>query len=109
MKPEHDDKQHFFDKPENVKIVLRVFYVCCAVLFLLDFVVHRHIVQPFENLPGFYPLYGFVGCVLLVVIAKEMRKVLMRDEHYYDQTSISDGNDNQTRDDDVNNPESKEP
>jgi len=79
-----DDKQYFFDKPENIKKLLRVFYVCCAVLILLDLVVHRHIYHSWENLPGFYPLYGFVGCVVLVLIAREMRKVLMRKEDYYD-------------------------
>jgi hypothetical protein len=34
---------------------------------------------------GFYAIYGFVACVLLVVIAKELRKLLMRDENYYDR------------------------
>jgi hypothetical protein len=37
-----------------------------------------------ENLPAFYAVYGFVACVLLVLIAKEMRKVIMRKEDYYD-------------------------
>lgn len=79
-----DNKVYFFDKPENIKKLLKVFYGLCAILLLLDFVVHRHIVHRFENLPGFYPLYGFVGCVVLVLIATEMRKVLMRKENYYD-------------------------
>ncbi len=78
------EKPHFFDKPENIQKVLRVFYVCCAVLLAADFVVHRHVYHDWENMPGFYPLYGFVGCVVLVLIAKEMRKVLMRKEDYYD-------------------------
>lgn len=74
----------FFDKPENVQIILRVFYVCCALLFIADFFVHRHTYHALEEWPGFYPLYGFAGCVVLVLIAKEMRKVLMRKEDYYD-------------------------
>jgi len=41
-------------------------------------------VHAWEALPGFYALFGFVACVVLVLIAKEMRKVLMRDEDYYD-------------------------
>jgi len=32
---------------------------------------------------GFYALYGFVACVLLVLLAKEMRKLVMRNEDYY--------------------------
>ena len=79
-----DKRTHFFDDPGNVKKVLRVFYVICAVLLLADFVIHRHVYHEWEGLWGFYPAYGFVACVLLVLIAKEMRKFLMRREDYYD-------------------------
>ncbi len=81
---QRDEKQHLFDKPENVNRLLRGFYVLCGVLFALDFVVHRHVYLDWERLPGFYAIFGFVACVLLVLIAKEMRKVLMRKEDYYD-------------------------
>ena len=73
-----------FDNPKNIKRVLYFLYACCIILFLLDFVIHRHIVHSWENLWGFYPVYGFVGCVILVVIAKWMRTFLMRSEDYYD-------------------------
>lgn len=79
-----DEKQHLFDKPHNVHRLLRVFYAICAVLFAADLIVHRHTLFTWEGLWGFYPVYGFVACVLLVLIAKEMRKVVMRKEDYYD-------------------------
>ena len=79
-----DERKRFFDHPGNVGKVLRVFYVICAGLLLADFVVHRHVVHEWEGLWGFYAGYGFVACVLLVLIAKEMRKLLMRREDYYD-------------------------
>ena len=86
-----DDREHgaaeapgFFEKPENIRIILRVFYVLCAVLVAADFVIHRHVYHPWENLPAFYAIFGFVACVVLVLIATQMRKVLMRDEDYYD-------------------------
>jgi len=37
-----DEKVYFFDKPENVKRVLNIFYSLCVILVLADFVVHRH-------------------------------------------------------------------
>lgn len=82
----HDpnEKQYLFDKPENVSRLLRGFYLICAILFLLDFVLHRHISHSWENAPGFYALFGFIACVVLVLVAKEMRKVVMRKEDYYD-------------------------
>lgn len=82
---QQDKKAYLFDNPRNVTRLLRGFYIICAILFVADFVVHRHAVHPWEGLPGFFALYGFVACVVLVVIAKEMRKVLMRKENYYDK------------------------
>jgi len=85
MAEQKHEKDDFFDKPENIRKMLRVFYVICALLVIVDFIVHRHIYHDWENIPAFYAIYGFVGCVLLVLIAKEMRKILMRKEDYYDE------------------------
>ena len=80
-----NEKKYFFDNPTNVKRLMQVFYGICVVLFVLDFVIHRHVMHSWENLWGFYPLYGFVGCVVLVLIATWMRTFLMRSEDYYDK------------------------
>jgi len=77
------EKPHFFDKPANVRLVIRALFACCVLLLALDFVIHRHVYHSWENLWGFYALYGFAGCVLLVLVAKWMRTFLMRDENYY--------------------------
>jgi len=79
-----DEKTYLFDNPRNVSRLLLGFYVICGVLFLADFVAHRHTTHPWEGITGFYAFYGFVACVVLVLIAKEMRKVFMRKEDYYD-------------------------
>ena len=77
-------KEHYFDKPENVNFVLRIFYTICGLLLLTDIFYHRHVIHAWEDIFGFYALYGFVACVALVRIATQMRKVIMRDEDYYD-------------------------
>jgi hypothetical protein len=79
-----DPDKHFFDDPANLKKVLKIFYITCAGLLLLDVVYHRHVTHAWESLWGFYGIFGFVACVVLVLVAKEMRKVLMRDEDYYE-------------------------
>lgn len=79
------EKPDFFDKQENIDKIIKVFYVLCALLVVADFIVHRHIYHDWENIPAFYAIYGFVGCVVLVLIAKAMRKVLMKEEDYYDK------------------------
>lgn len=79
------EKPHFFDSPKNLKNFLRGFYIICAILLAIDFIYHRHAVHPWEDFWGFYALFGFVACVLLVEIAKLMRAVLMRAPDYYEQ------------------------
>lgn len=78
------EKIHLFDRPENVDRLLKGFYAICILLVLADFIFHRHIGFDWEKIPAFYALYGFVACVVLVIIAKRMRNVLMRKEDYYD-------------------------
>ena len=79
------EKTHIFDKPENVDRLLKGFYAICILLVGADFIVHRHIGFDWEKIPAFYAIYGFVACVLLVVLAKKMRTILMREENYYDE------------------------
>ncbi len=89
MNAPDEKKKHIFDDPRNVRLVLRILYAICAAVFLLDIVnlviELRHAHHPWEKLPGFHAIYGFVACVLLVLIAKQLRKVLMRDEDFYDR------------------------
>lgn len=78
------DKRHMFDNPRNVRRVVYALFAICAVTFAADFFVERYVDHPWEALFGFYAVYGFVACVVLVLVAKEMRKVLMRKEDHYD-------------------------
>lgn len=90
-KQDNTEKRYLFDNPKNVKRLLYTVYACCIVLVLLDFVIHRHIYHSWESLFGFYAIYGFVGCVVLVLVAKWMRTFLMRDEDYYDRKELKQG------------------
>jgi len=76
-------KQHLFDNPRNIRFVVRALVTVCILLVGLDLVLHRHTEHPLEEIFAFYAIYGFVACVLLVLLAKEIRKLVMRDERYY--------------------------
>jgi hypothetical protein len=89
MAPEPDgktpgEKRHVFDNPKNVWRVIYALHAICALSLAAEIFVRRHVAHSWEALFGFYSLYGFVACVILVLAAKEMRKLLMRREDYYD-------------------------
>ena len=83
-------KTYLFDNPRNVLRVVLSLVGVCVILAGLDLVLHRHVSHPWEAMLGFYAVYGFVACVLLVLLAKELRKVLIRKEDYYDETPPTD-------------------
>lgn len=84
MDGENRQEEYLFDRPRNVRRLFRVFYAACVILLALDFILHRHATHAWEHLPGFYGLFGFTACVTLVLIAKQLRRVLKRPEDYYD-------------------------
>ena len=73
-----------FDNPKKFKRILVIFYLSLAVLLIIDLLIHKHAEFPWEGVPEFFAVYGFVSCVLLVFIAKVLRLIIKRDEHYYD-------------------------
>ena len=78
------EKPRWLDNLNNVKKIVKIFAAICGLLFLADLVYHRHYERSLEAFFGFYAIYGFVACVVLVLAATAMRKVLMRKEDYYD-------------------------
>jgi hypothetical protein len=79
------EKKHFFDKPGNVKKVLRVFFAVLVVLLGVDLLVHKHPEFAWEQWPEFYAVFGFVACTCLVLAAKYiLRPLVKRKEDYYD-------------------------
>ncbi len=83
-------KKHFLEKTENIKKMLAVFFVVCALLFLADFIfvsgiVDKHAYYGWENWPGFYPAFGLIAYVSLVFVSEFIvRKLVKRKEDYYD-------------------------
>ena len=71
------------EKKRNVDRIVYTLYSLCAGLFVADFLYEKHVSLQIEEFPGFYALYGFVMCAMLVICAKAMRVVLKRPEDYY--------------------------
>jgi len=74
-----------FDNPKNVRRLLLVFYASLVVLLASELAIHKHASYPWEDFFGFFAVYGFVSCVLLIFLAKGLRLLVMRKEDYYDR------------------------
>ncbi len=76
------------ESPAKVKLAIWVLAGLCAVLFLLDFIVHRHAYAPNEGTPGFYALTGFLAFSFIVLGSGALRWFIARPENYYSPNSI---------------------
>ena len=77
------DKKYWLDDPSNVDKIFYGLALICIGLFLTDLFYHKHAYFAFEDWFGFFAWYGFLCCVALVLLAKQMRKLVKRNEDYY--------------------------
>lgn len=75
----------WIERPRNVTLMVRGFYGLCAAMLAIDVFFPKHGPFAIEHLFGFYGIYGFVACVTLVLLAKLLRRLVMRPEDYYDR------------------------
>ena len=79
------NKKHVFDNPKNVNLVLYGLFASLVLLLAIEPFIHKHPYFVWEDWFGFYAIYGFVACVLLVLAAKYvLRSMTKRKEDYYD-------------------------
>ncbi|MGO8264466.1 hypothetical protein ACC763_41325, partial [Rhizobium ruizarguesonis] len=65
----------------------RLFYMVLVLIVVADFLVFReHAEYLWDSVPGWSAVYGFVSCVMLILVSKFLghRAGLMRREDYYD-------------------------
>ena len=74
----------FLDSTKNKARVRNYFYISLLILLAIDLIVHKHGHFPWEEVPEFFAVYGFIGCVSLIFVAKALRLLVKRKEDYYD-------------------------
>ena len=79
------DKQYLLDDMRNVYKLFWILVTVCALLILSDALYEKHVILSFENWFGFFGLFGFTVSFALVLTARELRKIIMRSEDYYDR------------------------
>ena len=78
---EPTEKKYWLDDKRNVDRIHRGLVTVCILLVAADFLYEKHVHYSFEN---YYWAIGFVSYLGLVLAAKQLRKLLKRDESYYD-------------------------
>lgn len=75
----------WFDHPQNLRRLRLGFYIVLGLLVVPDFFLHKHaLFYEVESWPGFYAFFGFVSCVVIIVVSKLLGFLLKRREDYYD-------------------------
>lgn len=77
--------------PKWSRRILGAFFAGCVILVILQFVIHPHVYHPWENIPAFHALWGFLGLAFLIQASKLLRRVVMRPEDYYEDPPLPDG------------------
>ncbi|MCC5867324.1 MAG: hypothetical protein JJU27_02325 [Gammaproteobacteria bacterium] len=72
---------------ERGVLLRRIMYVVLAGLVIADILVpSKYDRFPWESVGGFGAFYGFISCVLIIVISKALGYLLLyRSEDYYDE------------------------
>ena len=79
------EKRYWLDDIRNAHKIFWALVIVCAALFVSDAFFPRHSAFFFEEWFGFFGLFGFFFSFLLVLTSKQLRKILKRDEDYYDR------------------------
>jgi len=71
----------------RTKTVKKFAYGILVLLIVADFIIPRHEIHFFgDRIPGFWSLFGFISCALIIVVSKWLgHHWLVRDEDYYDK------------------------
>ena len=73
------------------KLFWRLYFICLVVSLILDLLfLYLHLFHyhySFQYLPQFFAIFGLIGCMLLILIAKAMGIFIVVDEDYYQKKS----------------------
>jgi len=75
---------------QRLKTVIRLCWILLGVLVIVDaipmLVDKHHAHTKTETIPGFWAVFGFVGCVVLILLSKAFGHAgIMTREDYYDE------------------------
>jgi uncharacterized membrane protein SirB2 len=79
----HATKRHWLLRPGSIRALWLLFIAVLVVTVLAEFFVAREAHFQAERWIGFYALYGFLACAVLIIGAKTLGLALKRPDTYY--------------------------
>ena len=69
----------------RTKTMKRIAYAALILIFVIDFFIPRYEIHFIgDQMPGFWSLFGFVACIMIILISKWIGHLgIMQDENYY--------------------------
>ena len=69
------------------KGVKKIAYIVLILVIITDFFIPRHEIHFIgDQIPGFWSLFGFIACILIILISKWIGHLgIMQDENYYNE------------------------
>ena len=72
----------------TIPLLFKLYFLVMGLSIVADF-LYRYTTHPKHHFPWEFPAFmagfGFVMCILLVVVSKGIGHLLMRDEDYYEK------------------------
>ncbi len=79
-------EQSWFDRPANIKLMIRALIVVCVGLVAADlFYTNPHPHFDLESSFGFQAWFGFVAFVVIVFLGRLLRLIVSKPEDYYER------------------------
>jgi hypothetical protein len=80
-----DDRKRWLDHPRHVSGIVYTLAALCLLLVLADLFYEKHTHFAWEGWFGFFGFFGFIAFFLIVLSGRPLRRLLMREEDYYDR------------------------
>ena len=71
----------------RTKTMKKIAYAVLIFIIVMDFFIQRHEIHFFgDEIPGFWSIFGFIACILIILISKWIGHLgIMQDENYYNE------------------------
>ena len=71
----------------RTKTMKKIAYAVLIFIITMDFFITRHEIHFFgDEIPGFWSIFGFIACILIILISKWIGRLgIMQDENYYNE------------------------